>query len=390
VHASSGGATGVDASGFVSAFCGAEQRMLDAEAAATAAAAAAVSAAGTAAAAAAAAPQQQQQQQQPAAAPGPGSWDVDWRWRRRTSPLAVADRLRRMLLWRCAQAAARCGPVDTGAATLCAVVQPGEAAQGSVLTPVGCVRLAQLPREYLALFCQLLGLSMMPNAGVRASALPSMQSCLKRFPCLAELLLPEVLAALAGMPGLLVLPQLQPPPGGSDSGPSAGQQQQAVELPSAAAVAKFYSQTLPEAMQQQQAEGAAAPSAAAAGGQAAAATAAGAAAAAAAAAGGSSSSRSVAQESENDGRVAGACSVLASSLEAWRVVFRDPLAFRAFVAALLASRCHSSNLCLKSIQVIIMQVGAVWGLWVCGGASQGCPAARGCWCARDWLARSEC
>lgn len=64
----------------------------------------------------------------------------------------------------------------------------------------------------------------------------------------------------------------------------------------------------------------------------------------------------MAKESENDGRVAGACSLLSASLDAWRVVFRDPLVFQGFVYALMASRCHSSNMCLKNIQVVIMQV----------------------------------
>lgn len=159
-------------------------------------------------------------------------------------------------------------------------------------------------------------------------------------------------------------------------------------------VGRFYRVTLGEAMQKQTA-----PAAAAAGSNAAAAAAkqalaaavaaaaagadprqAAAAAVAAAAADGAGSSAlpaaaaaattgssSVAQESENDGRVCGACAVLAPSLESWRVVFRDPVVFQGFVSALMASRCHSSNACLKTIQMVILQVSAGG----CGGGA-GC------------------
>ncbi|KAF6261252.1 hypothetical protein COO60DRAFT_1625449, partial [Scenedesmus sp. NREL 46B-D3] len=197
--------------------------------------------------------------------PAAGSWGSDWRWRRRTSPMTVMDRLRRMLLWRCAQAAAKAAPP---ALPGCEPVSPGEAAAGSA-TPAGAVRLQQLPQEYVALFQELLVLSMQPNAGVRGSAVPTLLACVKRFPCLVELLVPEVLAALAGVPG-----------------PVLG---------------------------------------------------------------------SVAQESANDGRVAGACTVLTGCLDAWRVIFRDGPAFRGFLYALMASRCHTSNTCLKSIQMLMMQ-----------------------------------
>ncbi|WIA33391.1 hypothetical protein OEZ86_006527 [Tetradesmus obliquus] len=142
-----------------------------------------------------------------------------------------APGLRRMLLWRCAQAAAKAAPP---ASPCSKPVTPGEAAAGSA-TPAGAVRLQQLPKEYLALFVELLALSMQPNAGVRGSAVPTLLACLKRFPCLVELMVPEVLAALA-------------------------------------------------------------------------------------------------------------------------VIFRDADAFRGFLYALMASRCHSSNTCLKSIQMLIMQV----------------------------------
>jgi hypothetical protein len=386
----------MDGSGFIKAFCSAEQQALEAQEAAVAAAAASAAAAdggGSAAVAAAA----------PAAAPAAaGSFATEWRWRRRSSPLAVVDRLRRMLLWRSAQAASRAGPAAA------AVVTPAEAVSGSVTTPVGCVKLDQLPQSYVGLFVELLGLSMMPNAGVRGSALPSLQSCVKRFPCLVELLLPEVLAALAGVPGPLssssgghpgVGPGQQQQQGGTegdtagmevDGAPQQQQQQGVVRRPDAAAVEKFYQQALFDAMQS------ATPAAAAAGPgpgtgnaaaaaaaavkqamaavaaagstggsdkqqQAAAAAAAAAAVAAAksAAADGSSGSTagSVAKESENDGRVAGACAVLSSSLDATRVMFRDPVVFEGFVYALIASRCHSSNSCLKHLQMVIMQVG---------------------------------
>jgi hypothetical protein len=354
---SSGKGGRLDGSGFVRAFCESEARVL-AEAAATAAAA------GSSALESAAGQR-----------PGPGSWDVDWRWQRRTSPMAVFDRLRRMLLWRCAQAEGHGGPAEAVAAG--AVVSPAEAASGSVRTPVGCLRLSQLPSELVGLFCELVALSMAPNAGVRAVALPSLQGCMQRFPCFVELLLPEALAGLAGVPGLLL-------PGSSS--PAAGGQP--ALLPDVAAVNRFYSETLPEAMQKQQADAAAAAegakgataasaalaavaaaaaaAAAAQGGDSqAAAAAAGAAAAAAAAAGAGGGSSSIAQESANDGRVAGACAVLAGQLEVWRVVFRDPAVFRAFLAALMASRTHSSVQCLKSVQGIIMQV------WLHTGLSAG-------------------
>jgi hypothetical protein len=85
-------------------------------------------------------------------------------------------------------------------------------------------------------------------------------------------------------------------------------------------------------------------------------TAAAAKAAAAAYAAATAGRSSVAQESANDGRVAGACTVLTGCLDAWRVIFRDGLVFRGFLYALMASRCHTSNTCLKSIQMLMMQV----------------------------------
>jgi hypothetical protein len=399
----------VDGSGFIKAFCTAEQQALESQEAAVAAAAASAAAADSGAAAAAT-PAAAAPAAAAAAARAAGSFSTEWRWRRRSSPLAVVDRLRRMLLWRSAQAASRAGPAAA------AVVTPAEAASGSVTTPVGCVKLAHLPQSYVALFVELLGLSMMPNAGVRGSALPTLQSCMKRFPCLVELLLPEVLAALAGLPG----PLSSSSSGGDQGGPGQQQQQQGgaaamevdaapqqqqqqqqqqqravVSLPDAAAVEKFYQQSLFDAMQSatpaaaaagpasgtgaaasaaaaaaaavKQAMATAAAAAGSSGGnqqQAAAAAAAAAAVAAAKAAaadaGGSSTAAgagSVAKESENDGRVAGACAVLASSLDATRVVFRDPVVFEGFVYALMASRAHSSNACLKNLQMVIMQVG---------------------------------
>jgi hypothetical protein len=174
-------------------------------------------------------------------------------------------------------------------------------------------------------------------------------------------------------------------------GGGAGQQQEQQEwvVPAQEWVEGFYRQTLFEAMQKQTAVPAAAPAqdgaaaaaaaikqamvaAAAAGGAgdaqakaaavAAAAAAATAAAKATAADGGSSaaaaggSSGSVAKESENDGRVSGACKVLVNSLDVWRVVFREPLPFEGFVYALMASRCHSSVACLRHLQLMTMQV----------------------------------
>jgi hypothetical protein len=321
--------------------------------------------------------------------------------------MAVIDRLRRMLLWRCAQAAAKAAPPVSPNSKL---VSPSEAAAGSA-TPAGAVRLQQLPQEYLELFLELLSLSIQPNAGVRGSAVPTLLACLKRFPCLVELLVPEVLAALAGVPGPVLgaaaagkaaaglggssLPAAAA--AGSVDG-SSGAGAQAVQLPQQEALERFYSVVLLDAMRNQQADASAAPAAAAAGGSgsedaaasgaqpapvaaatmlaaavkaakataapgdgssstAAAAKAAAATAAALAAAGAGRSS--VAQESVNDGRVAGACTVLTGCLDAWRVIFRDSLVFRGFLYALMASRCHNSNTCLKSIQMLIMQVGWV-------------------------------
>lgn len=148
----------IDGCGFVTAFCNAEQQALDSDAAAIAAAAASAAAAGSSTAVATAA-----DTSAVAAVKAPGTYNTEWRWRRRTSPLAVVDRLRRMLLWRSAQAASRAGPAA-------AVVTPAEAAGGSVCTPVGCVRLQQLPDSYVGLFVELLGLSMMPNAGEAVQA----------------------------------------------------------------------------------------------------------------------------------------------------------------------------------------------------------------------------
>jgi hypothetical protein len=262
------------------------------------------------------------------------------------------------------------------------------------------VRLQQLPQEYLDLFMELLVLSMQPNAGVRGSAVPTLLACLKRFPCLVELLVPEVLAALAGVPG----PVLGAAAGGGKAaglggsslpaaaGVGGGAAVHSAQLPQQEDLEKFYGTVLLDAMQNQQQVDASASTAAAA------AAAAGASAdpeaaavtammmaakAAKAAAGGSSASAagngngstavaakaaaaayaaatagrsSVAQESANDGRVAGACTVLTGCLDAWRVIFRDGLVFRGFLYALMASRCHTSNTCLKSIQMLIMQV----------------------------------
>jgi hypothetical protein len=218
----------------------------------------------------------------------------------------------------------------------------------------------------------------------------------KRFPCLVELLLPEMLAALAGVPGPLGI-NSKGPAAAAAAGTAAamdvdGKEQQLWEQWVAAdgdKVDRFYRETLAEAMQKQTAPAAAPAAAAAATGSNAAAAAAAkqalaaavaaaaagadprqAAAAAVAAAGAdggggalpaaaganTAGSSSVAQESENDGRVCGACAVLAPSLESWRVVFRDPVVFQGFVCALMASRCHSSNACLKTIQMVILQV----------------------------------
>jgi hypothetical protein len=287
-------------------------------------------------------------------------------------------------------------------------VSAADAAAGVSLTPAGAVKLQQLPVEYVALFVELLVLSMQPNAGVRGSAMPTLQSCVKRFPCLVEVMLPEVLAALAGVEGPLLhsprkplqqgLGEVQglgasgglPMPGSRGTGQQlhqqdVGQAEKGVvlQLPTSDELEHFYGVTLIESMKSEKADAADAAgsstgqASAAAGGAAAAAAAltaaaaaaakaatsidssaaaAAATAAAAAAAAAAAGSRSVAAESVNDGRVAGACAVLAQSLDAWRVIFRDRLVFRAFVAALMASRCHSSNTCLKSIQMLIMQV----------------------------------
>lgn len=340
---SAGGSSGLDASGFVRAFCAAEARVL----------AAAADAPG-----AAAAPQQP---------PGPGSWGQDWRWRRRTSPKAVADRLRRMLLWRNAHAASNANPTCTSAD----LVSPRQAAEGYVATPVGCLRLHQLPREYALLFCELLGLLMAPNDAVRVAALGTLQACVRRFPCLIELVLPELLAAIAGVPGLLL--GLGGRVGPAVAAAAAADWPQ--QLLSADAVARFYGETLQEVMQRppvtdgppppQQPPDArpAAVAADAAAALAAAAERATAAAAAAAAAGAGAgagapagSESSAAKESENDGRVLGACALLNTSLDAWRVVLRDPLTYRAFVAALMASRCHSSTRCRKALESVMLNV----------------------------------
>jgi hypothetical protein len=325
--------------------------------------------------------------------PAAGSWGSEWRWRRRSSPMSVIDRLRRMLLWRCAQAAAKAAPP---ASSECKPVLPSEAAAGSA-SPAGAVRLQQLPQEYLELFLELLSLSMQPNAGVRGSAVPTLLACVKRFPCLVELLVPEVLAALAGVTGPVLgaaaaaaagkavglggssLPAAAAAGGGGGSGGKA------VQLPQAEDLQRFYTVVLQDAMRSQQADTSAAAAAGggsssedAAGAQAVPAAAAAMLAAAAKAAGGNGNGngsaaaaakaaaaaalaaagagRSVAQESVNDGRVAGACTVLTGCLDAWRVIFRDRLVFRGFLYALMASRCHSSNTCLKSIQMLIMQV----------------------------------
>jgi hypothetical protein len=161
-----------------------------------------------------------------------------------------------------------------------------------------------------------------------------------------------------------------------------------VQLLSQEVLERFYGTVLLDAMRHQQVDASAAPPAAAAaagasaepeaaavtammmaakaakaagGGAAAAGTGNGSAAAAvkaaaAAYAAAASGRSSVAQESVNDGRVAGACTVLTGCLDAWRVIFRDGLVFRGFLYALMASRCHTSNTCLKSIQMLMMQV----------------------------------
>jgi hypothetical protein len=316
--------------------------------------------------------------------------------------MAVMDRLRRMLLWRCAQAAAKAAPAASPSSK---PVSPSEAAAGCG-TPAGAVRLQQLPQEYLDLFMELLVLSMQPNAGVRGSAAPTLLACLKRFPCLVELLVPEVLAALAGVPGPVLGAAAAAGGGGKAAGlggsslPAAaggggGAAVHSAQLPQQEELERFYGTVLLDAMQNQQQVDASAPTAAGASADpdAAAVTAmmmAAKAAKAAAAAGGSSASAagngstaaaakaaaaayaaatagrsSVAQESANDGRVAGACTVLTGCLDAWRVIFRDGLVFRGFLYALMASRCHTSNTCLKSIQMLIMQVRGVSVRIVC-------------------------
>jgi hypothetical protein len=296
-----------------------------------------------------------QQQQQPQQLPGPGSWGSDWRWRRRSSALGVLDRLRRMLLWRCAQASGKAGPVG------CAPNTP--------------VPLSMLPAAYVELFAQLLRLSMAPNAGVRASAMPTLHACVKRFPCLIEVLLPEGLAALAGIPGPFLhhhthlanepaaLQQQQQPlletdaqaslqeegEGAGDAagaGSTGGLQQQLAMFDAAS----FYASTLRDAMCSAAADevgGAGSASLASSGS---------ATAVSAGEGGNSNSGGTAAAESVNDGRVAGACALLAGCLDAWRCIFREDQPFVGFMHSLLAARRHSSAACLKSTQVLIMQV----------------------------------
>jgi hypothetical protein len=226
----------------------------------------------------------------------------------------------------------------------------------------------------------LLQMTMVPYKSIRSVSLTALQSVIKRFPNLARLVLPHALAAIAGTKA--PLQHLAPDPSSTSSTSSSQQVQQ------------FLDDTLRQLMLSQPGDSgsagaaggsggaAAATTAAAATGIAAAAAATGIAAAAAAvaaaaaaatatpagaatrpalpprgaAAATAAAALSAAQESENDGRVAGAAAILNSSIECWRALFHDPALFSGVMRALMASRTHTSTACQNSVSNLLMQV----------------------------------
>ena len=239
----------------------------------------------------------------------------------------------------------------------------------------------------------MLQLSMVPYKAVRAAAMPTVQSAIKRFPALASLLLPHALAAIAGQP--LPYSHLVPEPGSDNSASELTQH-----------LSEFYGVTLRDAMMHRPADSAAVTAAAgpAASAASAAAAAAGgvlppgvpaglaaAVAAAAAAAGGGKGGggSSAAQESENDGRVAGGMALMSSSIECWRALFRDPLLFAGMLRAIMASRVHTSSACQNVVADLLLQVigggeaggdrGGIWrGGWSTGNEGVFEQAGRSC------------
>lgn len=201
-------------------------------------------------------------------------------------------------------------------------------------------------------------LSMFPYNAMRATAYPTLQSCMKRFPSIAQVLLPQCLAAIAGV---------SPPSTSLLEATSAAPPQQQEQLQA------FLSDQLRDAMLTVGQQDAAGPVAAASAGAADVASAARAALTSAVAAGvsklsaaglptltppgskagkakapaasttaagggkavashplaalsgllpGGAKPSAAATESENDGRVLGACTVINSSIEIWRFIFR--------------------------------------------------------------------
>jgi hypothetical protein len=166
--------------------------------------------------------------------------------------------------------------------------------------------------------------TLMPYATVRATALATVQNALRRFPCLAPAVLPSYLSAVAGVPS---------PPAAARLMLAGSPADAEVEE---ATIAEFYEGPLREAALREQQTPAAA--------------------AAEAAAGGGKGAAPAAEESANDGRVAGACSGLSGSIELLRHCFREPGPWAALLRAALASRVHGSAACEDALGGLLMQV----------------------------------
>jgi hypothetical protein len=262
------------------------------------------------------------------------------RWRKRSPLPSVADRVRKFLLWR-ASSAAQCshffavGGGDRQLPVLSSVVAAAAAVDDDPRSG--------LPREYLLLLRECAALSQWPNRSVRATAAPALTQACSRFPQLARELLPLALASMAGveLPAILALGATAAARG-DDGGvvADAGTGLAAVHVGSgldapcearAAALEAFLSRALRSngaaASEPQPAPPAATTTAAG-------------------------------EESATDGRVSGACAFVTASIDALRLLSRDPVFGPAGVraAVLAAARSSASPAASRAIGSALAQV----------------------------------
>ena len=236
------------------------------------------------------------------------------RWRKRSSFMSAVERVKRMLLWRASAAAARGHQAD------------GRPEVGDLLA---------VPLPLRALLAEAVAASLLPYATARATAAAAAQAALRRFPCLARAVLPTYLGAIAGAP----------PPAAASAAALLLATSAAEVAEGERAVADYYEVTLRAASVQRDQPSSGA-GAAGGGGN------------GAGGAGVGAGASAAAEESANDGRVAGACAALTGSIELLRFAFRDPPAWRALVRAALASRVHGSSACEDALGMLLMQIAA--------------------------------